>query len=69
MIVQWKNRNDKGDLSGQSLTDTEPLKWGESRCYEGLVEGAPAASREELLIWIWGLVDAIQGRSEDMSEG
>ena len=69
MIIQWKNKNDKGDLSGQSLTDTEPLKWGESRCYEGLVEGARAASREELPVWIWGLVDAIQGSSEDMSEG
>lgn len=26
---------------------------GESWCCEGLVQGAPAASREELLSWIW----------------
>lgn len=37
--VQWKNRSDKGDLSGQSPTDPEPLRWGEVDAVRGLLKG------------------------------
>lgn len=37
--VQWKNRSDKGELSGQSPTDPEPLRWGEVGAVRGLLKG------------------------------